>query len=153
MLSPADVHEALPTTIAPACLQTLFRCIACAHHLCVNLIFVKDLPVSHIWPAVQKDESGHKDTRALQSLHVACVAVFSFVNQGPPCSATEVFVLQELYPLTLALEKEGAEGADLQQLQLAAHMQLVSRSACPSVPPGSRTKAGRTRPLRTWRQE
>lgn len=65
------------------------------------------------------------------------------------------FDLQDLYPLTDALEKEGPEGADLQKLQLAAHMQLASRLIGPSVPPRSpsRTKAGKARPLRVWRQE
>ena len=63
--------------------------------------------------------------------------------------------MQDLYPLTVALEKEGAEGVDLQKLQLAAHMQLADRPAGPPLPPGSllRSKAGKARLLRKWRQE
>ena len=60
-------------------------------------------------------------------------------------------VLQDLYPLTLALEKEGAAGAELQKLQLAQHMQLMSRAADPPMP--QKSKASRTRPQRRWHQE
>ncbi|KAL3142783.1 hypothetical protein ABBQ38_003083 [Trebouxia sp. C0009 RCD-2024] len=59
----------------------------------------------------------------------------------------------DLYPLTVALEKEGAEGVHLQGLRLPAHLQLADRPAGPPLPPGPplRTKAGK--PRRTWRQE
>ncbi|KAL3152038.1 hypothetical protein ABBQ32_001153 [Trebouxia sp. C0010 RCD-2024] len=61
----------------------------------------------------------------------------------------------DLYPLTVALEKEGAEGVHLHTLQLPAHVQLADRPAGPHLPPGppSRTKAGKPCLLRTWRQE
>ena len=63
------------------------------------------------------------------------------------------WTLQALYPLTLALEKEGAEGAELQKLQLVA--QIAGRAAVLSPPQGSpaRSKAGKARPQRRWHQE
>ena len=86
----------------------------------------------------------------LQLVYVAC-DLKCVVQRHEKC----VCVLQDVYPLTLALEKEGPKGVDLQKLQLAAQMQLAGRSAGPPVPPGSpsRTKAGKAHLLRTWRQE
>ncbi|DBA81920.1 hypothetical protein WJX77_005993 [Trebouxia sp. C0004] len=61
----------------------------------------------------------------------------------------------DLYPLTLALEKEGGEGADLHKLQMATSVQLELRATGPPLPQGSpsRTKAGKPRPRRRWQQE
>ncbi|KAA6426354.1 MAG: hypothetical protein FRX49_03465 [Trebouxia sp. A1-2] len=61
----------------------------------------------------------------------------------------------DLYPLTLALEKEGGGGADLHTLQMATTVQLDLRATNPPLPQGSpsRTKAGKPRPRRRWQQE
>lgn len=64
--------------------------------------------------------------------------------------------VQELYPLTRALEKTGSQGADLQDLQAAAELLKVS-SPSPSVqrrsPVQPRSKPSKAPPHRRWQHE
>ena len=57
--------------------------------------------------------------------------------------------------MTLALEKEGGEGADLHKLQMGTSVQLDLRATGAPLPQRSpsRTKAGKPRPRRRWQQE